>query len=247
MNVRQLIALLVAVGAGAAAFFLMFNRSSTAPAEAVAVSEPDLVNVLIASRNLQRGERMERSALKWAKFPRGAVIPAFVTDTDGDVRSDWEGALVRSLIVEGEPILPAKLVRGTDRGFMSALLEPGQRAVSIRVTTESSAGGFILPGDRVDVILTFEAQTSSGSAARTDTIMTDVKVLAVDQQYEEETETIIADTITLAVSAQDAERLLRAKAIGDITLSLRSLAAETGVVASQATGVRVTRFGITAQ
>ncbi|MEL6365388.1 MAG: Flp pilus assembly protein CpaB [Pseudomonadota bacterium] len=247
MNVRQLIALLVAVGAGAAAFFLMFNNSSTTPVEAAAPVEPDLVNVLIASRDLQRGERMERSALRWAKFPREAVITAFVTDTDGDVREEWEGALVRSLIVEGEPILPAKLVRGVDRGFMSALLEPGQRAVSIRVTPESSAGGFILPGDRVDVVLTYEAETNSGSSVRTSTIMSNVAVLAVDQQYEEETETIIADTITLAVSAQDAERLLRAKAIGDVSLSLRSLASEATTVAAKPTGVRVMRFGITAQ
>lgn len=246
MNTRQIIALLVAVFAGGAAFFLMFNRNATSPSQAVQVVEPDLINVLVAARGMQRGERVEASALRWSKFPRQAVASAYITDADGDARSEWAGALVRNTIVEGEPILPAKLVRGADRGFMSALLDPGMRAISINVTPETSAGGFILPGDRVDVILTFDAEGSGGSIVKTSTILSNVQVLAVDQQYEEEAETVVADTITLAVTMDDAERLLRAKAVGRLTLSLRSLSGDDGAV-RQTTGVTVTRFGVRAQ
>jgi len=246
MNTRQIVALLVAVVAGASAFFLMFNRGTT-QSEAVRVIEPDLVNVLVAGRELARGERIERSALRWSKFPREAVISAFITDADGDARSEWEGALVRNAIVEGEPVLPSKLIRGVDRGFMSALLDPGMRAVSINVTAESSAGGFILPGDSVDVILTYERETSGGSSTRTDTILSNVQVLAVDQVYEEDGEAILADTITLAIPVEETERMLRAKAVGDITLSLRSLGAPEDGGVRRKRGVRVTRFGVTGQ
>ena len=247
MNTRQIAALLVAVVAGAAAFFLMFNRSSTGPVQAVEVVEPDLVNILVASRPLKRGERMERSALRWSKFPREAVIPAFITDSQGDVRSEWDGALVKSAIVEGEPILPTKLIRGADRGFMSALLEPGMRAVSINVSPESSAGGFILPGDSVDVILTYEGDGDGAAATKTGTILENVQVLAVDQTYEEESEAVVADTITLAVAAGDAERLLRAKAVGDLTLSLRSLSAGAAETASRPSRLKVVRYGADGQ
>ncbi|MBB3872484.1 Flp pilus assembly protein CpaB [Brevundimonas mediterranea] len=177
-------------------------------------------------------------------------------------KSDYIGSVVREPILAGEPIVGRKIVRAGDSGYLAAYLEPGMRAMAIAVTVESAAGGFILPGDRVDVVLT--VQNEGGSSAvegggvtakySSATVMQNVKVLAIDQSTRagDDAQAVVGATATLEVRPQDAVLLAQAKSEGELSLSLRSYADTAGpsgatraprAVASASRSVRVYRGG----
>ena len=150
-------------------------------------------------------------------------------------QSDYVGAVVREPFVAGEPIVVRKIVRSGDSGFLAAYLEPGMRAMAIRVSVETAAGGFILPGDRVDVMMTRELDRngstpdSNGRRHVASTVMQNVKVLAVDQTTQAgEDQAVVGATATLEVTPADAEVLTLARAEGDLSLMLRSYADSAG-------------------
>lgn len=154
----------------------------------------------------------------------------------GGAKADYIGAVVREPILAGEPIVGRKIVRAGDSGYMAAYLEPGMRAMAIRVTVETAAGGFILPGDRVDVLLTREVKLPTGTAGGetskfvSATVMRNVKVLAIDQNTRaaENEQAVVGATATMEVSGRDAEVLALAKSEGDLSLVLRSYADTAG-------------------
>ncbi|WP_312784884.1 Flp pilus assembly protein CpaB [Brevundimonas sp.] len=157
----------------------------------------------------------------------------------GGAKADFIGAVVREPILAGEPIVARKIVRAGDSGYMAAYLEPGMRAMAIRVTVETAAGGFILPGDRADVLLTREvklANVLNGAAGEAGTkfvsatVMQNVKVLAIDQNTRaaENEQAVVGATATLEVSGRDAEVLALAKSEGELSLVLRSYADTAG-------------------
>ncbi len=146
------------------------------------------------------------------------------TDMAGPgAKSDYIGSVVREPILAGEPIVARKIVRAGDSGYMAAYLEPGMRAMAIGVTVESAAGGFILPGDRVDVVLT--AETNRNGA-----VLQNIKVLAIDQSTRagDDEQAVVGATATLEVQPQDAVLLAQAKSEGELSLSLRSYADTAG-------------------
>jgi pilus assembly protein CpaB len=136
------------------------------------------------------------------------------------------GAVVREVMLKGDPVTERKLVRAGEAGVMAVTLNPGMRAMSIPVSVESAAGGFILPGDRVDVVLSRQVSTGSEQEFRSETVMRNTKVLAVDQttKAEDGATTVVGATATLEVGANDAEALALADAQGDLALVLRSYA-----------------------
>lgn len=154
----------------------------------------------------------------------------------GGAKADFIGAVVREPILAGEPIVARKIVRAGDSGYMAAYLEPGMRAMAIRVTVETAAGGFILPGDRADVLLTREVKLPTGAAGGETskfvaaTVMQNVKVLAIDQatRAAENEQAVVGATATLEVSGRDAEVLALAKSEGELSLVLRSYADTAG-------------------
>jgi len=157
----------------------------------------------------------------------------------GGAKADFIGAVVREPILAGEPIVARKIVRVGDSGYMAAYLEPGMRAMAIRVTVETAAGGFILPGDRADVLLTREvkltnlanvASADSGTKFVSATVMQNVKVLAIDQNTRaaDNEQAVVGATATLEVSGRDAEILALAKSEGELSLVLRSYADTAG-------------------
>ena len=154
----------------------------------------------------------------------------------GGAKADYIGAVVREPILAGEPIVGRKIVRAGDSGYMAAYLEPGMRAMAIRVTVETAAGGFILPGDRVDVLLTREVKLPTGTAGGetskfvSATVMRNVKVLAIDQNTRaaENEQAVVGATATMEVSGRDAEVLALAKSEGELSLVLRSYADTAG-------------------
>jgi pilus assembly protein CpaB len=199
-------------------------------------------------------------AVDAADRPAGAVAAvtraatAFAT---GGGKADYVGSVVREPILAGEPIVSRKIVRAGDSGYMAAYLEPGMRAMAIRVTVETAAGGFILPGDRVDVLLTREtnlgnmgAQEGDRSKFASSTVMQNVKVLAIDQSTRagDDEQAVIGATATLELGPRDAEALALAKSEGELSLVLRSYAdtgGPSGRVAAvrQSSAVRVYRGG----
>ena len=136
------------------------------------------------------------------------------------------GAVVREALMKGDPVTERKLVRAGDSGVMAVVLTPGMRAMSIPVSVESAAGGFILPGDRVDVVLSRQIQVGTEQEFRSETVMRNVKILAIDQttKPEDGAQTVVGATATLEVGADDAEALALADAQGDLALVLRSYA-----------------------
>jgi pilus assembly protein CpaB len=174
----------------------------------------------------------------------------------GGAKADYFGSVVREPILKGEPIVSRKIVRAGDSGYLAAYLEPGMRAMAIRVTVETAAGGFILPGDRVDVLLTRTAspsgleggQTAKSSAS---TVMRNIKVLAIDQTTRagEDEQSVVGATATMEVGPADAEALALAKSQGELSLTLRSYADTAGpsgrvaTATPQSTAVRIFRGG----
>ena len=193
--------------------------------------------------------------------PEGAVASvtrAAANLANGGAKADYVGSVVREPILAGEPIVSRKIVRAGDSGYMAAYLEPGMRAMAIRVTVETAAGGFILPGDRVDVLLTREtnlanmgAQEGDRSKFASSTVMQNSKVLAIDQSTHagDDAQTVIGATATLEVGPRDAEALALAKSEGELILVLRSYADTGGPsgrvapVARQSSAIRVDRGG----
>jgi pilus assembly protein CpaB len=201
------------------------------------------------------------AAEKAAPRPQGAVATvarAAVDVATGGGKADYFGSVVREPILAGEPIIGRKIVRAGDSGYMAAYLEPGMRAMAIRVNVETAAGGFILPGDRVDLVLTREANLGNVGASEGDrskftsaTVLQNIKVLAIDQSTRagDDEQAVVGATATLEVGPRDAEALALAKSEGELSLVLRSYADTAGpsgrvqTVRTQSSAVRVYRGG----
>ncbi|MBB5772867.1 pilus assembly protein CpaB [Brevundimonas vesicularis] len=175
-------------------------------------------------------------------------------------KSDYIGSVVREPILAGEPIVSRKIVRAGDSGYLAAYLEPGMRAMAIAVTVESAAGGFILPGDRVDVVLTAETNRDGAVEGATKSkfasgvVLQNIKVLAIDQatRVGDDAQAVVGATATLEVRPQESVLLAQAKSEGELSLSLRSYADTAGpsgatrrpvAAVSQPQAVRIYRGG----
>lgn len=229
----------------------MMAPDTPQPALAAAPMAPPpkpMARVLIAKKDLPVGYRITTVDLGWQDWPVESLNPTFVTDGgkpkaappegvqkvaneattaaqdllsgDGAMKA-FDGAIVKEAILAGEPLTPRKVVRGGEGGYMAVVLSPGMRAVSIPVTSETGVGGFILPGDRVD-ILQSKAQ-DGGKGYLTQVLMQNVRVLAIDQRTEpdKEAKAIVGGVATVEVAASDVEVLARGRAEGEMMLALR--------------------------
>lgn len=247
----------ISLSAGGAAAWLTTSAPPAAMPPAAEISpalEIATEEVLVASADLAQGGTISETNVRWQSWPKEAVSTAFI------LRSQRPGALedlaaysARTRIVAGEPILEEKLT-APGAGFLSATLRAGKRAVAVRVTAENTAGGFILPNDRVDVLHTLTVAGADGPAAKTvsRTILRNVQVLAIDQMSEEaKTESVVGKTATLELDMDQVETIASAQASGTLSLALRP-SAETAeevaeepqeVVAEVRKTIRVRRAG----
>ncbi len=245
MNVSRIAILGVALVAGAAAFFLMLGQNKDiGPVQIVEPVKEETVRVLVSSRDIQRGERLSLEDTNWVAWPKKAVQPTYITDENSQAREELESAVARSLIVTGEPIVNAKVVQAGSSGLMAAIISPGMRAVTLRVSPETSSGGFILPGDRVDVL--FTGGRNNGGAARS--MFEDVRVLAVDTLFSENTETphVAGSNVTLELAPSDARTFIAARESGSLSLVLRSIfkpEVEMEATERRSSNVSVIRYG----
>ena len=239
MRVTRLAIFGVAGAAAAGAGLIAVNLATPAPApEPVIITaqpaEPPvkLVEVLAASRDIAMGERVD-GALEWVQWPESAMSAGLLRrDEKPNAMDETKGSIARQAFFTGEPIRDAKLIK-SDRGFMSAILPEGKRAIAVPISADTSAGGFILPNDHVDVIMAREKSVPGAAASQgqnsveTTTILKNLRVLAIDQTIEEKdgTRVVVGSTATLEVDPQQAEALTAASRMTDrLILSLRSLA-----------------------
>jgi len=260
---------LALVAAGLAAFLARSLVSNETPQVAVPqIIEQPMAEVLVAAGDLALGQRVSKGDLVWQPWPEDAVSDAYVTqDVQPNALDVFGGAIARSPILAGEPITSGKLVSFENAGFMSALLSPGMRAVSTKISPETGAGGFILPNDRVDVIMTMRLRAASGGedggssgGYRSETILRNVRVLAIDQTFKEVEgeQVVVGKTATLEMLPAQAEDFALAAAQGELALALRPLAdrgradqVPTSVAAEPSSGssnrqgasVRILRYG----
>ena len=215
-----------AVAAIAVAFFVRQAMTTEEP-QVAQVEQRPATRILAARRDINIGERVSASDFYWQSWPEEAVAPGYIVENSGQDGSDFAGAVVRSAIRQGEPVTGRRLVQQGDAGFMSAVLSPGMRAVAVPTSAETGAGGFILPNDRVDVIVSYQQENEETRrreyVART--IVENARVLAIDQTYadEEGEGTVVGETATLELTADQARAVSLAVAQGEVTLILRSL------------------------
>lgn len=219
----------MAIGtAGLAAWIALAMPTAEAPAPTVhqSKSQAPAQEVLVASADLGQGQTLTDTSMRWQPWSADAVNSAFITRADQpDAAETLKGSVVRSQFVSGEPIRQEKLAP-TDSNLLSAILPAGKRAVAVRISAENTAGGFILPNDRVDVIhtVTGEGQAEGVAQGVSRTILTNVRVLAIDQKADDtNTEAVVVGkTATLQLDPEQAETVTGAEASGLLSLALRS-------------------------
>ncbi|MEI2385389.1 Flp pilus assembly protein CpaB [Breoghania sp. JC706] len=255
MKLARIAVLGVALGAGLIAARLMMNMSAPAPDPVETVqlkSVIDTTDVLIASDDIALGSVLHAKDMSWEPWPKGSVTAGFITRQEKpDALTEMAGRIAKAPVFAGEPIREQRLIK-TDRGFMSAILPKGKRAVAVSVEAVTTAGGFILPGDHVDVILTKAGRRgSSGAVSRT--ILQNVRVLAIDTKTKSENDEKSLPpnrTATLELDPTQAEIITESQQLGTIALTLRSaedsLAGDDNAVTSGG-GVNFVRFGVTTQ
>ncbi|MBX3490067.1 Flp pilus assembly protein CpaB [Parvibaculum sp.] len=242
MNAARIGVLVLAlVAAGLAAFLARGLVKSDSEPVIEKVVEAPTTEVLVAVSNLQIGQRVTGRDLRWQNWPDESLNGAYITRTQMPAAiEEYTGSVARSAVLSGEPVTAEKLVSLSGAGFMSALIEPGMRATAIKITPETSAGGFILPNDRVDIIDIRKGQT----------ILRDIRVLAIDQRFNEKAgeQVAVGRTATLELTPAQVELLAVAESEGQLALSLRSmgekdLAGNEDVVKAAGSVVRIVRYG----
>lgn len=230
---RMIIAGVAVVAAGGAGY--VAKNMSAPPAQQVIVDagpqQPAIqtTEVLVLGQDLPMGAAID-GQLEWQAWPANAVNEHFVTrDREPEAAEQLKGAVARLAMYQGEPLRKSKLI-GAGQSFMSAILPAGKRAVATQIAADTSAGGFILPNDYVDVIMTRRSEAQGQSAAQgyvTETILKNIKVLAIDQAIQEDEEgrkVKVGETATLELTPQQAEIITVAQQMADrLTLSLRAL------------------------
>jgi pilus assembly protein CpaB len=233
MKSTRLVVFGVALASAAAAGYLALNLQSQ-PAQVVQAGQPaapqiELENVLVAAEPIPVGGVLE-AQLKWQEWPKTGLTEGFITQTARpQAIEELQGSVARVVIFPGEPIRDAKLV-GKDQSLMSSILPAGRRAIAVEISADTSAGGFILPNDYVDLIMTRRSPGVNGGAETfvTDTILQNIRILAIDQTIREDEEgrkVKVGQTATLELSPQQAEIVTVAQQMAErLALSLRSTA-----------------------
>jgi pilus assembly protein CpaB len=255
MKVAQIAVLGIAVAAGTGAVMMMRGTPQPAPVPVVQAPPPvPKTEVLVAASDLPMGQALKSSDMRWQEWPADAAGGGLIKkgDSGGKTIEELSGSIVRYAMLNGEPIRREKLIKGQG-GFMSAILPAGMRAVAISIDNRgsTSAGGFILPNDRVDVIKT-EAG-GDGAPAISEIILSNIRVLAIGQNVQERNgeKVVTGETATLELTPAQSEMIVLAQKVGQLSLALRSLADvnETGTPSRdpQPSALQVIRYGVQQQ
>src|SRR3954466_229841 len=255
MNTARIVVLVVALSAGGVAAYLARGSDPTPPAEPAAQQLPT-VDILVAKSDIGLSQSVKPDDLQWQAWPAATASSSFMRGADkAGAMKAVVGSIARAPFIAGEPIREQKLVRADGIGFMAAILPTGMRAISTDISPETGAGGFILPNDRVDVILSKREKNPDRNLpdiVSSETVLVNVRVLAIDQAPKEKdgTTTLVGKTATLEIKPEQAETLARARQSGTLSLALRSIA-DANVVdqaddlsSKRGESINVVRYGI---
>jgi pilus assembly protein CpaB len=229
MNNARVVVLAIAIGAGGIAAYLA-RGSDDQPAPAQPVAQLPTVDILVAKSDIALGHSVKPDDLQWQTWPAATASNSFISRASkADAIKEITGSIARSPFIAGEPIREQKLVKADGSGFMAAILPAGYRAISTEISPETGAGGFILPNDRVDVILTKRDKGSDRGGPdgpHSEIILSNIRVLAIDQAPKEKdgSSSLVGRTVTLELKPEQAETLARSRQSGSLTLALRSIA-----------------------
>src|ERR1700712_657092 len=231
MYTARIVVLTIALSAGGVAAYLASGSDNKA-APAQPVAQLQTVDVLVARSDIGLGQTVKPEDMQWQTWPAATASNTFIRRNERpDATTQIVGSIARAPFTAGEPIREPKLVRANGSGFMAAILPTGMRAVSTEISPETGAGGFILPNDRVDVILSKREKNpdraaTSGDAVSSEIILSNVRVLAIDQAPKEKDgqNSVVGKTVTLELKPEQSETLARARQSGTLSLALRSIA-----------------------
>jgi pilus assembly protein CpaB len=257
MNRARIVVLTVAICAGGVAAYLA-SGSDNAPPPAAPVAQLPTVDVLVAKNDIGLGQTVKPEDVQWQTWPSATASATFIRRNERpEGVTQVTGSIARSPFIQGEPMRDQKLVKPEGSGFMAAILPTGMRAISTEISPETGAGGFILPNDRVDVLLTRHLKNPDQSGAAPDVvtseiILTNIRVLAIDQAPKEKDgqNAVVGKTVTLELNPSQTQTLSAARQSGTLSLALRSI---VDVKMSEITlddsaqkrdGVSIIRYGI---
>ncbi len=227
MNRARVIVAVIAITAAGGAAMLM-KKAVKPPVQRTIVKEIAEDYVLVAARKVELGEMLTRQHLRWEAWPKKMSKHYITRRNDPQALRKYTGMIARATIQRGEPISPLKVVSKGEGGVMAALLSSGMRAIATPISAETAAGGFILPNDRVDVILSRTVKRGMERMIFSDTILRNVRVLAIGAMMENKGNKRNSgkgkSTATLELTPEQARTLAAAQEQGDLTLALRSLA-----------------------
>jgi pilus assembly protein CpaB len=223
MKPARIIILTVAVVAAGLAGLLAMQMGGNTVQEIV--RQAPTVNVLVSAANLPVGSRLNDESLRWVGWPESGVVQGLITDRERpQAITELNGSVVRLPLFEGEPVRPEKVADSSGR-IMSSLLPAGKRAVATEISVATGAGGFVLPNDRVDVIM---VRKGDDNTFRTEDILSNIRVLAIDQQIQENedgSKAVVGTTATLELTPDQAKVIAVAQQMASrLTLALRSVA-----------------------
>ena len=258
MKRAQLVGITIALAAGGLAFVAMQSLVSQPPAQVVEKQTINSVRVLVASDMIGLGQRATPASFKWMEWPANAVQgTSFITNASRpNAMTELTGAVARTPMERNEPITENKLIQAGKGGVLAAILPAGMRAVSTKITQLTAAGKLILPNDHVDVIVTQRKRGRNGNEDHVSrTLFRNIRVLAVGQLIEatkDQKDTAgAADVATLELTPLQAEQLMRANMMGEISLSLRSVAdmdknnqTPISKKAEGSSGIRILKYGV---
>ncbi|HET9586691.1 MAG TPA: Flp pilus assembly protein CpaB [Bradyrhizobium sp.] len=259
MNIARVVVLIIALSAGGVAAYLARGTDEKShPAEPVA--QLPTVEILVAKSDIGLGQVVKPEDLQWQIWPAATASGSLINRAGkADAITEIAGSIARAPFIAGEPIREQKLVKANGSGFMAAILPSGMRAISTEISPETGAGGFILPNDRVDVILSKREKNPDSKGPDlviAEIVLTNVRVLAIDQAPKEKEgiNTLVGKTATLELKPDQAETLARARQGGTLSLALRSIT-DVNMAESQSDeqilkrndGLNVVRYGIANQ
>ena len=254
MNRARIIVLAIALGAGGVAAYLVSGYGDR-PAPAQPVAQLDTVDVLVAKSDINLGQTVKPEDLQWQTWPAATASSSFIRRSDRpDATTQVSGSIARAPFIAGEPIRDQKLVKADGSGFMAAILPTGMRAISTDISPETAAGGFILPNDRVDVILTRREKNPRPAlpdVVVSEVILSNIRVLAIDQAPKEKDgqSAVIGKTVTLELKPEQIATLAASRQAGTLSLALRSITDANAVeaddrVRTRGVSINIVRYGV---
>jgi len=252
MNIARVVVLIIALSAGGVAAYLARGAEDKSRPVAEPVAQLPTVEILVAKSDIGLGQPVKPEDLQWQTWPASAGSNLVNRASRAEAIKEIAVSIARAPFIAGEPIREQKLVKANGSGFMAAILPSGMRAISTEISPETGAGGFILPNDRVDVILSKrEKNNASGDVVNSEIILTNIRVLAIDQAPKEKDgqNAVVGRTVTLELKPGQAETLARARQSGNLTLALRSIADVNAVAsadepAGRGGSINVVRYGV---